>query len=89
MLKYWTPHAEYQHFVSDSAANLSASQRKKLSFYSDSLDKLTSLETPAPPHRMAVAFILNLTGISDYIPLLHVAQVNIRRSIITGQVQNG
>lgn len=44
MLKYWTPHAEYQHFVSDSAANLSASQRKKLSFYSDSLDKLTSLD---------------------------------------------
>jgi len=44
MLKYWTTHAEYQHFVSNSAANLSASQRKTLSFYSDSLDKLTSLD---------------------------------------------
>lgn len=43
MLKHWTTHAEYQHFISDAVALLNQSQLKKLSSYSDSLNKLTSL----------------------------------------------
>lgn len=43
MLKHWMTHAEYQHFISQAVALLNASQLKKLSSYSDSLDKLTSL----------------------------------------------
>lgn len=43
MLKHWTSHAEYQQFVSDAVSLLNESQLKKLSSYSDSIDKLTSL----------------------------------------------
>jgi len=42
MLKQWMSHADYQHFISVAVALLNDSQRKKLSSYSDSLDKLTS-----------------------------------------------
>ncbi|MGL5389002.1 MAG: hypothetical protein ACRDCA_24560 [Serratia sp. (in: enterobacteria)] len=43
MLKHWTSHAEYQQSISQAVTDLSPSQLKKLSFYNDSLDKLTSL----------------------------------------------
>jgi len=43
MLKHWMTHAEYQHFISQAVTLLNKSQLKKLSSYSDSLDKLTSL----------------------------------------------
>ena len=43
MLKHWTSHAEYQHFISGAVSVLNESQRKKLYFYKDSIDKLTSL----------------------------------------------
>lgn len=43
---------------------------------------------PVHLHPMAVAFIINLNGISDSILLLHAAQLNIRKSIITEQLQN-
>lgn len=43
MLKYWTPHAEYQQSVTDAASHLGASQFKKLLSHADSLAKLTSM----------------------------------------------
>jgi len=43
MLKHWTTHAEYQHFISQAVATMSGSQLKKLAFYKDSLEKLSSL----------------------------------------------
>ncbi len=43
MLKHWDTHAEYQHFISKAVSQLNDSQLKKLNSYSDSLDKLTSL----------------------------------------------
>jgi len=43
MLKHWTTHAEYQQFISVAVSQLNYSQRKKLASYSDSLEKLTSL----------------------------------------------
>ena len=43
MLKFWTSHKEYIDFLSNSASALNASLRKKLSSYSDSIKKLTSL----------------------------------------------
>lgn len=43
MLKHWQTHAEYQHFIFDAVSHLNVSQRKKLQSYSDSIEKLTSL----------------------------------------------
>lgn len=43
MLKHWQTHAEYQQFISDAVSLLNDSQRKKLNSYSDSIQKLTSL----------------------------------------------
>ncbi|KAK9667558.1 hypothetical protein QE152_g41285, partial [Popillia japonica] len=43
MLKHWSTHAEYQQFISVAVSQLNFSQRKKLASYSDSLEKLTSL----------------------------------------------
>ncbi len=43
MLKNWTSHADYLHFISDAVLSLNDSQRKKLTSYSVSLAKLTSL----------------------------------------------
>jgi len=43
MLKHWASHAEYQQFVSNAVSLLNESKLKKLSSYSDSLDKLNSL----------------------------------------------
>lgn len=43
MLKHWQTHTEYQQFISDAVSLLNESQRKKLNSYSDSIQKLTSL----------------------------------------------
>jgi hypothetical protein len=43
MLKFWTSHNEYIDFLSNSASALNASLQKKLSSYSDSIKKRTSL----------------------------------------------
>ena len=43
MLKHWQTHAEYQQFISDAVSHLNESQRKKLSSYSHSIAKLSSL----------------------------------------------
>ena len=43
MLEFWTSHKEYIDFLSNSASTLNASLRKRLSSYSDSIKKLTSL----------------------------------------------
>lgn len=44
MLKHWTSHAEYLQFVSQALPLLSPAQMKRLQFYKDSLEKLTSLD---------------------------------------------
>jgi hypothetical protein len=43
MLKNWTSHADYQHFISNAVTSFNESQLKKLSYYSDSIAKLTAL----------------------------------------------
>jgi len=43
MLKHWQTHAEYQYFIFYAVSHLNVSQRKKLQSYSDSIEKLTSL----------------------------------------------
>lgn len=43
MLKNWTSHADYRHFVSSAVTYLNSSQRKRLSSMQFSLDKLTAL----------------------------------------------
>lgn len=43
MLKHWDSHAEYQQFISEAVSHLNESQLKKLYSYSDSLNKLASL----------------------------------------------
>lgn len=44
MIKHWQSHAEYQSFLSDAVSKLNESQLKKLSSYSDSISKLSSLD---------------------------------------------
>lgn len=43
MLKHWQTHAEYQQIILDAVSHLNESQRKKLQSYSDSIEKLFSL----------------------------------------------
>lgn len=43
MLKHWNSHAEYLQFISDAVSKLNQSQLKKFNSYSDSLEKLTSM----------------------------------------------
>ena len=43
MLKHWDSHAEYQQFISEAVSHLNESQLTKLYSYSDSLNKLASL----------------------------------------------
>lgn len=43
MLKWWPTHAEYQLFLSVAVTTLNESQLKRFYSYSDSLDKLTSM----------------------------------------------
>lgn len=43
MIKHWASHAEYLQVVSDAVSHLNGSQLKKFLSYSDSMDKLTSL----------------------------------------------
>lgn len=51
MLKHWTTHDEYLKFLSEAISEFNGSQLKMLSSYSDSMDKLTSLNLdPAMRH---------------------------------------
>ncbi len=43
MLKHWTSHSEYISFVSDSVSNFNESQLKRWHSFSDSFEKLSSL----------------------------------------------
>ncbi len=43
MLKDWTSHISYQNFISNSVASFNESELKRLTSYSDSVDKLTAL----------------------------------------------
>jgi phosphoheptose isomerase len=41
MLKNWTSHADYQHFIPQAVSSFDDSQLKKLSYFSDSIAKLS------------------------------------------------
>lgn len=43
MLKHWTSHADYQHFISHAVTSFNESQLKKFSSYSNTIAKLSSL----------------------------------------------
>ena len=51
--------------------------------------KSVRAKSPVPLLPMGAAFILNLLGISAFIPQYHEVQRNIKRLIITAQVQSG
>jgi hypothetical protein len=44
MLNLWSSHAYYQHFISQSVLSFDESQLKRFSYFSNSIDKLTSLD---------------------------------------------
>lgn len=43
MLKSWTSHADYQHFISQAVDSFDESKLKRLAYYSNSIKKLSSL----------------------------------------------
>jgi hypothetical protein len=44
MLNLWSSHADYQHFISQSVLSFDESQLKRFSYFSNSIEKLTSLD---------------------------------------------